>query len=36
LTTTATTRKHNDNRPPARAGLTSHRSPRSAAHTHLF
>jgi hypothetical protein len=36
LTTTATTTKHNENRPPVRAGLTSHRAARSAAHTPLF
>ncbi len=31
LTTTATTSKHNENRPPAKARLTSHRTVRSAA-----
>jgi hypothetical protein len=36
LTTTATTTKHNENRPPVRAGLTSQRAARSAAHKPPF
>ena len=36
LTTTVIVIKHNDNRPPARAGLQAHGAARSAAHTPLF